>query len=72
MYFVISRQSSKIGSTLNNIHVSMLKMLTLMPETFCQFSKLSEELQSFNCMQNDRVIKAKLFCQKHLSIQSTM
>jgi hypothetical protein len=57
----------KIAVHLNKIQMSMLKMSTLLPETFCQFSQLSEELQSFNCMQNC-MIKAQLFYKKCLSI----
>ncbi len=58
----------KNSSTLNKTQMSMLKMLTLMPETFCQFSQISIKLQSFNCMQNDRMIKAQLFYKKCLSM----
>ncbi len=52
---------NKNSSTLNQIQMSMLKMSTLIVETFCQFSQLSNELQSFNCMLNDGTIKAYLF-----------
>jgi hypothetical protein len=60
------------SSTFNEFRMSMLKMLSNMPETFCCFSPFSFELQASNCMQNDRMVKAKLFCQKLLSIQLTM
>ena len=52
----------KIAVHLNEIQMSMLKMSTTMTETFCQFSQLSEELQSFNCMQNVCMIKVMLSC----------
>jgi hypothetical protein len=58
----------KNRSTFSNMHMSMLKMSTLMPETFFQFSQLSEELQSFNCMQNDGTIKGQLFYKKCLTM----
>ena len=60
------------SSTFNEFRMSMLKMLSNMPETFCCFSPFSFKLQASNCMQNDRMVKAELFCQKLLSIQSTM
>ena len=41
-------------------------------KTFYRFSPLSVKLQFFYCMQNYRMIKAKLFCQKLLLMQSTM
>jgi hypothetical protein len=63
---------NKNRSTLKQIQMSMLKMSTLIVATFCQFSQLSKELQFFNCMQNDHVFKAKLFCQKLLLMQSMM
>ncbi len=56
------------SSTFNEFRMSMLKMLSNMPETFCWFSPFSFELQASNCMQNDRMVKAKLFCQKLLSM----
>jgi hypothetical protein len=41
-----------------------------LPRMFCQFSLLLIKLQFLYCMQNDRMIKAKLFCKKLLSIQN--
>ena len=60
------------SSTFHKIRMSMLKMLANMLETFCCFTPVSLELQASNCMQNDRMVKAKLFCQKLLSIKSTI
>jgi hypothetical protein len=60
------------SSTFNELRMSMLKMLANKLETFCCFSPVSFELQASNCMQNDRMVQAKLFCQKLLLMQLTI
>ena len=53
---------NKIAVHLKELQMSILKMSTTMTETFCRFSQLSEEIQSFNCMQNVCMIKVMLSC----------
>ncbi len=53
---------NKIAVHLKELQMSILKMSTTITETFCQFSQLSEEIQSFNCMQNVCMIKVMLSC----------